>query len=178
MNDDVIDEDLDEEVPEDKEVPENEDLEDEEPDAPLGNDALEPEPEPGPVTGAASTDGDDEEEDDEVPTARTKRPGTTEEDEDDDVDPDDVEADLDRILKDKIASGDDEEEDEDEPEPVGEPGQRVAVKAADEFACNTCFLIVHPRQFGRAGNLTCPEGYDPCPSIKKVGAMLKRARKG
>ncbi len=102
-----------------------------------------------------------------------KRPGS-DDDEEDDVDLDDVEADLDRILKDKIASSEDDEDEEDEPEPVGDPGDRVAAKGVDEFTCNTCFLIVHPRQFGRAGNLGCPEGYDPCPSIKKVASILKR----
>jgi hypothetical protein len=122
--------------------------------------------------------GDDEdEEDDDVPAAR-KRPGTSEDDEDE-ADPDDVEADLDSILKDKMASSDDDEDEEEEevPDTPAEAGERVAAKGADEFTCNTCFLIVHPRQFGRAGNLSCPEGYDPCPSIKKVEAMFKKAKK-
>jgi hypothetical protein len=176
MNDDAIDEGLDDEGLDDEDLVDedldDEDLEDELDDE-LVDDSVLPEGDGGDEDAAV----DDEDDEDEVPTARAKRPGTTEDDEEDDVNPDDVEADLDRILKYKIASGDDEDEDE-EPEPVGEPGERVAAKGADEFTCNTCFLIVHPRQFGRAGNLTCPEGYDPCPSIKKVEAMLKRAKKG
>jgi hypothetical protein len=126
---------------------------------------------------AADEDEEDEEEE-AVPAAR-RRPRAGEEEEDEDVlNPDDVEADLDTILKDRIASGDDDEEDDEEPEAPGEPGERVAAKTADEFTCQTCFLIVHPRQFGRAGRLSCPEGYDPCSSIPKVEALLKKARKG
>ena len=58
-----------------------------------------------------------------------------------------------------------------------DPGDRVAAKSADEFVCPTCFLIVHPRQFGRLGKLSCPEGYDPCGAITKVEAQLKKARR-
>ncbi|MCZ7628515.1 MAG: hypothetical protein M5U19_05440 [Microthrixaceae bacterium] len=114
---------------------------------------------------------------DDVPRARA-RPGS-EEDEDDDVNPDDIEADLDSILKDKIASSDDEDDDEDDegPDSSGGSSERITAKAADEFTCDTCFLIVHPRQFGRLGSLSCPEGYDPCPSIAKVEKVLKRSKK-
>lgn len=191
MNDDVIDGDLEEEQLDDTDVaedadidaddPDEEELDEEELDVDLDDELAEPTDEvavaePGAPAADGATKADDDEDADDVPSAR-KRPGTTEDDEDDTADPDDVEADLDSILKDRIASNDDEDEDDDEPEPVGDPGERVAAKAADEFTCNTCFLIVHPRQFGRAGNLSCPEGYDPCPSIKKVEAALKRARK-
>ena len=55
--------------------------------------------------------------------------------------------------------------------------ERVAAKTAEEFSCSTCFMIVHPRQFGRKDHLTCPEGYDPCPSIKEVEKRLKKAAK-
>jgi len=120
---------------------------------------------------------EEEEEEEAVPTARRRPRAGDEEDEEEDLNPDDVEADLDTILKDRIASGDDDDEDV-EPEAPGESGERVAAKTADEFTCQTCFLIVHPRQFGRAGRLTCPEGYDPCSSIPKVEALLKKARKG
>lgn len=132
------------------------------------------------VTDDVTDDEDDEDDEDdaEVPRARV-RPGS-DDDEDDDVNPDDIEADLDSILKDKIASGEDEEEDDEEEEaldPAPASSERIAAKAANEFTCNTCFLIVHPRQFGRLGNLSCPEGYDPCPSIAKVEAMLEKAKK-
>jgi hypothetical protein len=51
----------------------------------------------------------------------------------------------------------------------------VAAKSAEEFTCSTCFMIVHPRQFGRLGHLVCPEGYDPCPSVTLVEKRLKKA---
>ena len=41
-----------------------------------------------------------------------------------------------------------------------------------------CFLIVHPRQFGRTGARTCPEGYDRCGAIEQLDkAAKKSARK-
>ncbi|HTO01077.1 MAG TPA: hypothetical protein VL068_10420 [Microthrixaceae bacterium] len=122
----------------------------------------------------------DEDEDEEVPTARRKRPSDVDEDEDEDIDPDDVEADLDMILKDRIAATPDDEEEEDEVVETGVEGdgtERVAAKSAEEFTCTTCFMIVHPRQFGRKGNLTCPEGYSPCSSIAIVEARQKAATK-
>jgi hypothetical protein len=122
----------------------------------------------------------DEDEEADVPAARRKPAGEDEEDDDEDVDPDDVEADLDAILKDRIAASDDDEEDEDEQvDDRSDPdvGERVAAKSAEEFTCSTCFMIVHPRQFGRADHLVCPEGYDPCPSIPLVAKRLKKAAK-
>ncbi len=122
-----------------------------------------------------------DEEEEEVPTARRKRPSDVDEDEDEDIDPDDVEADLDAILKDRIAASPDDDEDEDEVQETGVEGdgtERVAAKSAEEFTCTTCFMIVHPRQFGRRDKLTCPEGYSPCSSISIVEARLKKtARK-
>ena len=134
---------------------------------------------PGADEDAVVADDDDDEEDD-VPTARRKTAGDDEDDEEEDDDPDDVEADLDAILKDRIAAGTDDDEEEDEvPEGTTDPdvGERVAAKSAEEFTCTGCFMIVHPRQFGRAGRLECPEGYDPCPSIKVVEQRLKSAAK-
>lgn len=126
----------------------------------------------------AEVDDDSEEEEEEVPAARRRPRSSEEEEEEEDLDPDDVEADLDTILKDRIASGDDEEEEEEAEDTTGDPGDRVAAKSADEFVCPTCFLIVHPRQFGRAGKLSCPEGYEPCGAIAIVEAQLSKARKG
>ena len=93
------------------------------------------------------------------------------------VDPDDVEADLDAILKDRIAASDDDDEDEPEDRTDPDSTERVAAKSAEEFTCTTCFMIVHPRQFGRLGRLVCPEGYDPCSSIPIVEKRLKKAAK-
>ena len=175
VSEEDVDTDLDEEIDEDiDEDIDADDLDDDiDPDLPevldddLTADATE-----------TATEDDDEDDEDEVPRART-RPGS-DDDEDDDVNPDDIEADLDSILKDKIASGDDDDEDEEDEEEAAQAksaSEKVNAKAADEFTCNTCFLIVHPRQFGRLGSLSCPEGYDPCPSIKRVEKALKRAKK-
>jgi len=123
---------------------------------------------------------DEEEDEDDVPSAHRKRPTDVNDDEDEDVDPDDVEADLDAILKDRIAATPDDDEEEDEVAETGPDAdgtERVAAKSAEEFTCTTCFMIVHPRQFGRKGNLTCPEGYSPCSSIAIVEKRLKRAAK-
>jgi hypothetical protein len=126
---------------------------------------------------AETTDTAEEEEEEAVPAARRRPRSNDEEEEDEEIDPDDVEADLDTILKDRIASSEDEDEEEEADDSTGDPGDRVAAKAADEFVCPTCFLIVHPRQFGRLGKLSCPEGYDPCGAITKVEAQLKKARR-
>ena len=118
----------------------------------------------------AADDGDDDEDDDDdaVPARR----GAAAEDDEDEADPDDVEEDLDTILKDKIASGEDLDEDEEEDEQKPAPAAKnpdtpegVTAKQAGEFTCNTCFMIVHPRQFGSKASPTCPEGYDDCQGI-------------
>lgn len=174
MDDQILDEDID---PDDVETPDEEELDDEldeeldvDADAVLGG---------GDDDDVVATD-DDEDEDEEPPAARRKPAGDDEEDEDEDLDPDDVEADLDAILKDRIAAGTDDDEDEEEtPEDRNDPdvAERVAAKSAEEFTCSTCFMIVHPRQFGRLGHLECPEGYDPCPSVAIVERRLKKAAK-
>jgi hypothetical protein len=128
------------------------------------------------------TDLAEEDEDvvDDVPTAKAKRAADHDDEDDEDLDPDDVEADLDTILKDRIAASDDDEDEDELEEPGADSTERVAAKAADEFTCPTCFLIVHPRQFGRLGALTCPEGYDPCGGIEIVMEQLsaKQPAKG
>jgi hypothetical protein len=125
---------------------------------------------------AAATDEEEEEEEEGDLTPRTsrKRPSGEEEDEDEDEDDDDVEADLDTILKDRIAAGDDLEDEEEEEVPDRndpDASDGVTAKKEGEFTCTNCFLIVHPRQFGRRDNPQCPEGYDPCPSEAIVRAM-------
>ena len=126
----------------------------------------------------SSSRTDDEEEDDAVPTARKRKAASDdEEEEEDDEDPDDVEEDLDTILKDRISASDDEDEEDEVDEPGADASERVAAKTAEEFTCPTCFLIVHPRQFGRAGARTCPEGYDRCGAIELLDKSAKKARK-
>lgn len=123
---------------------------------------------------AGSEDGDDEDEEDDTPAASRARRTAEDDDDDEDLDPDDVEADLDTILKDRIASGDgDDEEDEDEaPVSDSELVEGVVQKREGEFTCMGCFMIVHPRQFGRRSRLTCPTGDEDCPSIEIVAALL------
>jgi hypothetical protein len=122
---------------------------------------------------------EEEEEEEEAEAAVPARRKVSEEEEDDEeeADPDDVEADLDTILKDRIASGDDldEEEEEEEVPDRNDPdaAEGVAAKKEGEFTCDLCFMIVHPRQFGRRDHLVCPEGYDDCPSIRRVAKVLK-----
>lgn len=152
-DEDELEEDLDDEIEDDLDLPSGEDQE---------------------VAGEVS--GEDDEDEDEPAVARRKPAGEDDDDDDDELNPDDVEADLDAILKDRIAAGNDDDEDEEEDDrPDAEGGERVAAKSAEEFTCATCFMIVHPRQFGRAGSLSCPEGYDPCPSVKIVEQRLRRA---
>jgi len=110
----------------------------------------------------------------EIPSRRKKAAADDEDEEDEEVDPDDVEADLDTILKDRIASGDDLDEEEEEEAPDrNDPDttDSVAAKKEGEFTCSGCFMIVHPRQFGRRDKMICPEGYDPCPAMAVVAKM-------
>ena len=92
-----------------------------------------------------------------------------------DLGPDDVEADLDTILKGKIASEDDlDDDDEDEDEALVVPVKKTVAEQADgvtarqegEFSCPGCFMVVHPRQFGRRSNPVCPSGEEDCPGIE------------
>ena len=101
---------------------------------------------------------DEEEEADDETDGPVRRSVSAEEDDDDDMlAPDDVEADLDTILKDRIASGDDDQDDEDEEEVAPEPGadaaDRVVPRRADEFVCESCFLVKHASQRVGDGNL-------------------------
>ncbi len=163
-NDDELDVELEED---------NEDLEDEAPE----DDELDDDSDAEASEGSEDKDEDDEDDEDDVPTAGATT-AAGDDDEDDDLNPDDVEADLNAILKDRIAAGDDEDEEDSAPQPTTVSGGRVAAKGDDEFTCTTCFMIHHPRQFGRPGNLSCPEGYDPCDGIAVVEAAIKRSRKG
>jgi hypothetical protein len=116
---------------------------------------------------------DEGEEVEEEPPAPVKgRAGDDDEDDDDDVDPDDVEEDLDTILKDRIAAGADDEDEDDEEAPVddrAEGGDRVAPRAAEEFSCNECFLLVRRSQFS-AKRTDCPGGLDgdDCPVKREL----------
>lgn len=179
MDDEILDDDFDgdEAGTDDSDAPDDDALEDDDLDDELD---VEDDLPDGEVAPDEAVEAGDEDEEEEVPAARRKRPSDVDEDEDEDVDPDDVEADLDAILKDRIAATPDDEEEEDEVVDAGtdpDGTERVAAKTAEEFTCTTCFMIVHPRQFGRKGHLVCPEGYSPCSSIAIVEKRLKRAAK-
>ena len=113
-------------------------------------------------------------------SAAAKAPSEDEDDEED-LGPDDVEADLDTILKGKIASEDDLDDDDEEEEealvvPVKKPApveqaDGVTAKQEGEFTCPGCFMVVHPRQFGRRVNPTCPSGEEDCPGIQIAFGM-------
>ena len=146
---------------------------DEEIDDELDDDEVDPD-----ADAEGDDDGDDDDDEEAAVPARRKGAGSDEE-EDDDEDPDDVEADLDTILKDRIASGEDLDEDEEEEtkdtkkKTEADPPEGVTAKREGEFTCNTCFMIVHPRQFGSRSQLTCPEGYDDCAAIARIKKMRK-----
>jgi len=180
MDDEILDEEFDSEEaesPEETPALDDDALGDEELDEELEEDDL---PDGEAIVVEEGAEAAEEEEEEEVPAARRKRPTDVDDDEDEDVDPDDVEADLDAILKDRIAATPDDDEEEDEVIETGvdsDGTERVAAKTAEEFTCTTCFMIVHPRQFGRKDHLSCPEGYSPCSSIAIVEKRLKRAAK-
>jgi hypothetical protein len=90
--------------------------------------------------------------------ARKASDDEDDEEEDDDLDPDDVEADLDAILKDRIAAQPEDEDDEDEvPEPDdrSDGAGRIQPKTADEFVCQSCFLVKHRRQLADENLMLC-----------------------
>jgi hypothetical protein len=110
---------------------------------------------------------------DEPIPARRAKVVEDDDDDEDEADPDDVEEDLDTILKDRIASGDDLDEEDEEDEQKDDRGEvelaeGVTAKREGEFTCMGCFMIVHPRQFGKKDRLTCPIGDEDCPSIAIV----------
>jgi Domain of unknown function (DUF4193) len=80
------------------------------------------------------------------------------EDEDDVLDPDDVEASLDDILKDRLVIEDDgPDDDEDETPDVDDRGEASVVvpKRADEFVCQSCFLVKHVSQIADNAKQLC-----------------------
>lgn len=117
---------------------------------------------------------DDVEEEAEVaePVRSKARPSDEVDEDDDEADPDDVEEDLDTILRDRIASGVDDDEDDDEDAPIeqSESGERVSPKAAAEYSCPECFILVRQSQFSTRRS-DCPGGLDgdDCPMKVKFG---------
>ena len=172
-----MDDDAEEEFEEEEAAP---DLDEEELDEDLEEDDLEvdgdliEEVPVGDVVGLV--EGDDEVDGEAVVPARRAAAGEDDDvEEEEDDDPDDVEEDLDTILKDRIASGDDlEDEEEDEVPDPRDPdvADGVTAKRDGEFTCHGCFMIVHPRQFGRKDRLACPVGDEDCPSVAVVRKQL------
>ena len=79
------------------------------------------------------------------------------EEEDDEIpDADDVEASLDVILKERLVVEDEVEDDEGvEVDDRGEGTERVLPKQADEFVCNSCFLVKNASQLADAKKGLC-----------------------
>jgi hypothetical protein len=121
---------------------------------------------------------DDEDVDREIPVAvvtdetvtEAAAETTTTEDEDDDVldldeelHPDDVEEPLDVLLQERTASAtleDDEEELEDEEIDVDERGDgatRIVPRRADEFLCQSCFLVLPLRRLADEQRQFCDD---------------------
>ena len=89
----------------------------------------------------------DDEADDELEEAPVAAQRSTEEEDDEIPDADDVEASLDVILKERLVVEDEPEDEEAvEVDERGETTERVLPKQADEFVCNSCFLVKNTSQ--------------------------------
>jgi len=109
---------------------------------------------------ALTEDDDDVDVDDRGPRVVAAPASSEEEDDDEDIiDPDDVEADLDTILKDRLVAADDEQPDDDDEENEvddrGDPVDRIAPKRADEFVCQSCFLLKSNNQLADPKKKLC-----------------------
>jgi hypothetical protein len=106
---------------------------------------------------------------DETASETTPETTTTEDEEDDVLDldeelhPDDVEEPLDVLLQERTASAtleDDEEELEDEEIDVDERGDgatRIVPRRADEFLCQSCFLVLPLRRLADSERQYCDD---------------------
>jgi hypothetical protein len=117
---------------------------------------------------------DDDEDEEPAPLPTKARAGEDDDEDEEEADPDDVEEDLDTILRDRIAAGADEDEEDEDEAPVDdrtEGGDRVAPRAAEEFSCGECFLLVRRSQFSTK-RTDCPGGLDgaDCPVKQQLGA--------
>ncbi len=83
--------------------------------------------------------------------------GTAEEDDIDEEEDDDVEASLDVILKERLVAEelDDDDEVVDEPEARTDHGERIVPKQANEFVCQSCFLVKHRSQLADPKRQLC-----------------------
>lgn len=102
----------------------------------------------------------DDPEDIEIPVASpVVEADDDDDDEEEEIDLDDVEAGLDVILKDRLVV-EDEVEDEDEEEAPEiedrtEGSTKVQPKRPEEFVCQSCFLVKHPRQLADEKRMLC-----------------------
>lgn len=118
---------------------------------------------------------EEESPEEEAAAAPTPKARADDEEDDEDEDSDDVEEDLAVILKERIAASDDEEDDEEDEVPVDdrtETGDRIPPRAAEEFSCPECFLLVRRSQFS-ARRTDCPGGLDgaDCPVKRELGLV-------
>jgi hypothetical protein len=103
-----------------------------------------------------------DDEDDEVVTTRPRSATaedeeTEEEDLDDETLDEDVEASLDEILKERLVVIDDDVEREESPETDdrSDIASRVVPKQADEFVCQSCFLVKRMSQLADPEAMLC-----------------------
>jgi hypothetical protein len=92
----------------------------------------------------------------EVPVA-TVPDEDDDDDDDDEPEPDEIEATLDEILKERLVVADEEDDEEEE---VPDTDDRVDVgkvlpKQPGEFVCQSCFLVKHPSQLADARRMWC-----------------------
>jgi len=102
----------------------------------------------------------------------------------DDLDDEELDEDLDddEVPDEELVAsvGDEDDEDEEEEAPPAsakghdrtDGGDRVAPRAAEEFPCNECFLLVRRSQFS-AKRTDCPGGLDgeDCPVKRQLGLV-------
>ena len=96
------------------------------------------------------SDDDDFDDGEEAPSSTASN-----DDDDDDDDDDEVEADLTAILEDRIKANDDEDPEEDEAVKSGDgEDANVVAKQEDEMNCPSCFLLVSKAAIEKDGE--CP----------------------
>jgi hypothetical protein len=78
-----------------------------------------------------------------------------EEDAEEGAEGDDVEATLDEILRDRFEGEEESAEEEPEARAVAASAEEVRPRSADEFVCQSCFLVKHRTQLADPGQSLC-----------------------
>jgi hypothetical protein len=152
MPEDDLDEDLDDEVevPEDLDVADLEDLTEED----LDEEELDDEG----LTDDEGLEDETLEEDEPAAPVAAREDEDDDEDEDEEASDDDDEASLDVILKERLVVADDEDDDDEETpdaEDRTDSPMKVLPKQPGEFVCQSCFLVKHPSQLADREAMLC-----------------------